>query len=457
MAVTEIAQYSAAARLERIPISSFQRQIMWILGFAFFFELGDVNTFSYAVPAILRQWHLSISEISFIVSATFFGMFVGAMSGGWFSDRIGRKRALIYTTLWYSGFSLLNALVLGPLGLFITRLLTGMGLSAMSVIGTTYISEMIPATKRGTYQGLIMTIGLFGIPVTAYVARFLVPLAPWAWRLVFVWGSVGALFAFFARRLEESPRWFENHGRMAQAEEALSRIEERARAELGDLPVPCERASRKAATHTYTDLFSGVYLRQTIVLIVAWICQTLGFYGFMAWVPTLLVSHGFSLVNSLAWSSTISLGAVPGALIAALISDSWERKWLITVVALIVAACGLTYGMSFKTTWIITFGFLVAMFLQTFAPLMFAYTPEAYPTEIRSSGMGLVYGLGRLANTVGPLLVAFFYSHYGYTSVFVYIAVCWVLVAVTIGGFGIRTQGRLLEQLSEDQKTLTVV
>jgi putative MFS transporter len=447
MATTETAQYSTAARLERIPISSFQHQIMWILGFALFFEIGDVNTFSYAAPAILRQWHLSISEIGFIVSATFVGMFVGAMSGGWFSDQIGRKRALIYTTLWYSGFSLLNALVLGPLGLLITRLMTGIGLSAMTVIGTTYISEMIPATKRGTYQGLTMTIGLLGIPVTANVARFLIPLAPWAWRLVFVWGSLGALFAFFASRLEESPRWFENHGRMAEAEEALSRMEERARAELGELPVPCEPVPSKAPTHTYLDLFSAAYLQQTIVLIVAWICETLGFYGFMAWVPTLLVSHGFSLVNSLVWSSMISLGAVPGALIAALISDSWERKWLITVVALIVAACGLAYGMSFKTAWIITFGFLVAMFLQTFAPLLFAYTPEAYPTEIRSSGMGLVYGLGRLSNTVGPLLVAFSYNHYGYTSVFVGITVCWVLLAVTVGGFGIRTQGRLLEQL----------
>lgn len=457
MATRETIRYSAAARLERIPISSFHRQIMWILGFVFFFELGDLNTFAYAAPAILKQWHLSISEISVIISATFFGMFVGATTGGWLSDRIGRKRALIYTTLWYSGFSLLNAFAWELRGLFAARLLTGMGLSAMAVIGTTYISEMFPATKRGTYQGLIMMTGLLGIPVTAYVARFLIPLAPWTWRLVFVWGSLGALFALFASHLEESPRWFEKRGRMAEGEKVLARIEELVRAEMGELPHAHELIVPETATHTFRDLFSGAYLRQTIVLIVAWICQTLGFYGFMAWVPTLLVAHGFSLVNSLAWSSAISIGAVPGALIAALVSDCWERKWLITVVALIVAACGLPYGMSFKNTWIIIFGFLVAMFLQTFAPLLYAYTSEGYPTEIRSSGMGLVYGLGRLANTVGPLLVAFFYNHYGYTSVFLYIAMCWVLVAFTIGGFGIRTRGRLLEQLNQDPKTLMVV
>lgn len=445
-------RHSTAARLERLPISSFHRQIMAALGIVFFFELGDINTFSYAAPAILKEWHLSISGISIIVSATFLGMFVGATTGGWFSDRIGRKKALIYATLWYSVFSLLNAFVWEPAGLFITRLLTGIGLSAMTVVGMTYITEMFPATKRGAYQGWILTIGLIGIPVTAYVARFSIPLAPWGWRLVFIWGSLGALAALLASRLEESPRWLEDHGHMDQAEETLARIEQRVGAECGELPVPREQVPPKDQSHAYRTLFARAHLRQTIVLLVAWICQTLGFYGFVAWVPTLLVAHGFSLVNSLAWSSAISIGAIPGALIAAVISDRWERKWLITLTALLVAACGLAYGMSFKAALIVIFGFCVAMFLQMFAALLYAYTPETYPTGIRNSGAGLAYGSGRLANALGPLLVAFFYDHYGYTTVFVYIAVCWLLVAVTIGGFGMRTKDRVLEQLDDSPK-----
>ena len=63
------------------------------------------------------------------------------------------------------------------------------------------------------------------------------------------------------------------------------------------------------------------------MLAVVWTCQTFGLYGFMSWVPTLLVAHGISLVQTLAWSSAIQLGAVPGALIGAMISDRWERKW----------------------------------------------------------------------------------------------------------------------------------
>ncbi|MGH9357947.1 MAG: MFS transporter [Terriglobia bacterium] len=443
-------QHSIAARLDRLPISSFHRQIMVALGFVFFFELGDINTFSYAAPAILKEWGLSITGIGIITSATFLGMFVGAITGGWFSDRTGRKKALIYTTIWYSVFSLLNAFVWNPAGLFITRLLTGIGLSAMTVVGITYITEMFPATKRGAYQGWILTIGLVGIPVTAYVARFCVPLAPWGWRLVFIWGSLGAVVAILASRLEESPRWLENHAQVDQAQQVMGRIEQRVSAEHGELPEAPEWVPPKVQSRSYRMLFAPAHRRQTIVLLITWICQTLGFYGFVAWVPTLLVAHGFSLLHSLAWASAISIGAIPGALIAALISDRWERKWLIAVVALVVAVCGLVYGISFKAVLIVIFGFCVAMFLQTFAALLYAYTPETYPTGIRNSGTGLAYGSGRLANAVGPLLVAFFYNHYGYTSVFVYIAVCWLLVAITIGGFGVKTKSLVLEQL-EDQ------
>lgn len=435
---------SAIARLDRLPITSFHRQIIWLLSFVFFFELGSINTFAFAAPAILKAWHLSISTISFIVSATFFGMFVGAMVGGWFSDRLGRKKALILTASWFAGFSLLNAFVIGPIGLFVTRFLTGVGLSSMTVVGITYISEMFPASRRGAYQSWIMMIGLFGIPATAYVARYSIPAAPWGWRLVFVWGSLALLFPLFSSRLEESPRWYENHGRFAEADAVLDRIEAGARAEVGELPPVSDGVHVVPRKTRFADVVRKKNLPRTFILVLAWIGQTLGLFGFTSWVPTLLVAHGFSLVHSLAWSSVMALAAVPGAGLAALVAEHWERKWWITISALLIAACGMIYGMTFQTIAIIVFGFLVEMFLHAFAPLLYAYTSECFPTEIRNSGVGLTYGCGRLANGFGPLVVALLYNRYGYLSVFIYITACWLLVAVAVGLFGPRTTGRIL-------------
>ena len=70
--------------------------------------------------------------------------------------------------------------------------------------------------------------------------------------------------------------------------------------------------------------------------------------------------------------------------------------------AVVIAVCGLLTELTFRTETIIIFGFLVAMFIQTFAPLLYAYTPECYPTHIRNSGTGLRYGVGRLCQCVWP-------------------------------------------------------
>lgn len=187
------------------------------------------------------------------------------------------------------------------------------------------------------------------------------------------------------------------------------------------------------------------------MLAVVWVFQTLGFYGFVAWVPTLLEAHGFDLVESLTFSALTTLGAVPGALLAWPISDRFGRKAPIAVVATLVAGCGLGYGLSFNPVAIVIFGFCVNALIQTFAALLYAYTPELFPTMYRNSGNGLVYGLGRLSNIAGPLIVASIFGSFGYQPVFVYIAGCWAIVAVTIAVFGPRTGKRPLENLQRSE------
>jgi putative MFS transporter len=183
---------------------------------------------------------------------------------------------------------------------------------------------------------------------------------------------------------------------------------------------------------------------RALLLISVWFCQTLGFYGFNAWVPTLLAEQGFSIARTLAQSSAISIGVVPGAWIASMIADRWERKYLIAIVAVLVGTFGMIYGLSFNSWIIVTFGFLVAMTQQVFAPILYAYTAECFPTNARNTGAGLSYGIGRLGNAVGPLIVAFLFMTYGYRSVFAYIAACWALVAMLVLAFGPRMNARTL-------------
>lgn len=442
---------TAAARLDCLRVSPFHRRTAALLAYVFFFELGDLNSFAYAAPALRQQWHLSIDTIATITSASFVGMFVGATSAGTLSDHIGRKRALAATTLWYSSMSLLNAWAWSVPSLFAARLLTGAGLSGMTVVAMTYIGEMFPSRVRGAFQARILMFGLIGIPATAYVARFTVPQADWGWRAVFIWGSLAVFFPLFARRLEESPRWLEHRGRHDEAEAVLTRIErESGRADdssaLEGGSFQTRQVNQDAARESIgvKGLIRSGAGGRALLLISVWFCQTLGFYGFNAWVPTLLAEQGFSIARTLAQSSAISIGVVPGAWIASMIAERWERKYLIAIVAVLVGTFGMIYGLSFNSWIIVTFGFLVAMTQQVFAPILYAYTAECFPTNARNTGAGLSYGIGRLGNAVGPLIVAFLFMTYGYRSVFAYIAACWALVAMLVLAFGPRMNARTL-------------
>jgi putative MFS transporter len=436
-----------AARLDRLPLSSFHRRVLYALAFGFFFELADLNTFAYAAPGLREYMHLRVAEIGYITSGSFLGMFVGAAGAGWLADRLGRRRTLIMSVLWYSLCSLLNAFAWDTTTLLAARLVTGAGLGAMTVVAITYLSETMPRTHRGRMQGAVLAIGLIGIPVMAFVARAVVPTGPNGWRWVFCFGALGVFAVAWLLRLPESPRWLLNVGQEERAVDTMAAIEHEVRGASGPLPEvetiedvsPPTRVSGRM-------LLQPPLRRRTVMLLAAWIFQTLGFYGFVSWVPTLLAEHGFSLATSLTFSALTTIGAVPGALLAWPISDRFHRKAPAVIVAVLIAACGISYGLSFNAVAIVAFGFAVSFLIQTFAALLYAYTPELYPTSVRNTGSGLAYGVGRLANIFGPLLVAAIYSHAGYVWVFVYIGACWLAVAAAIAIFGPRSGQSSLEE-----------
>src|SRR6185369_1241030 len=161
------------------------------------------------------------------------------------------------------------------------------------------------------------------------------------------------------------------------ADAAMARIEARVLEEQGELPDVETAAVALPRSGGFRELVASGSLGRLALLMTIWMCQTLGIYGFLSWVPTLLVEHGFSVVRSLEQSSAMSIGAVPGAWIASKLSDRWERKSLIGIVAITIAMCGLSYGLSFRTTTIVIFGFLVAIGQHVFTPA------DPSPPEIR--------------------------------------------------------------------------
>ncbi len=437
-----------AARIDRLPFSKLHWRLLALLAIPQFFDSVDIYTFPSAAPGLVKFWGLSIDDIALITSAAFFGMFLGASLGGALADRLGRRRGLILFVVLGSAASLATALAQSVPMLVAARIVTGFGLAAGIVTTMTCVAEFFPPARRGKSQATVMVIGLFAIPITNWVARMTVPNSPDGWRYVFAWGAVGFAFVIAARWMPESPRWLARQSRFAEAEATLRAMEQAVAQEVGPLAEPRPVGHPNAAHAPWITMFGPEYRRRTIVLCLMWILQTLGFYGFEAWVPTLLVKSGITLTQSLTYVTLMNVGAPIGALLAAYVSDRFERKHSIAVTAAAIAVFGLLYGLSFVPALIVVFGVLVGMLIQTFASLIYAYTPEQFPTDLRNGATGFTYGLGRLANVANAFLIAAIFTHIGYVAVFAYIAGAWLLTAALTVLFGPRTTGRRLEVLN---------
>jgi MFS transporter, putative metabolite:H+ symporter len=432
---------NALNRLNRLPISRFHKLTLIAVSFAYFFEFADINSFSITAPKLVKIWGVTVDQVAYVTSLSFAGMFVGSIVASAMADRWGRKNALLVTTLWFGIFSLATVFAWDVVSIGVFRVLTSAGLSAMTVVAVIYVNEMYPAANRGRYQAYAIVIGICGTPVTNLIASAVVPINSWSWRLVYLWGALGILLVLFTRQLKESPRWYESRGEHAKADAVLREIEARVAAEKGPLPEPAPPVeAAPAAKAPLRLLLRKKYLLPTLLLTVVWVTQTIGFFGYSSWAPTLLSKEGISVEKSVFYIAISTVGAPLGSYLAALVIDRFERKWCLVAFGAIIALCGLLYGLTFSPILIVVFGFLVNLFERGYTALGYAYSPELFDTNARSLGTGVSYGIGRLSNAAGPLIVAALYNHSGYRSVFFFIAGTWIVGALVVAAFGPRTR-----------------
>ena len=82
---------SVAARLERLPMTSYQRSLFAIIATAWFFDSMDLGIMTFILGSIKAEFGLSAAQTGLLASSSFLGMFFGAATAGLLADRFGRK------------------------------------------------------------------------------------------------------------------------------------------------------------------------------------------------------------------------------------------------------------------------------------------------------------------------------------------------------------------------------
>jgi putative MFS transporter len=396
------------------------------------FELYDLFMTAYISLGLIHE-HLFVATaasafalrgFASFVAAGFAGMFFGTLIFSWISDRFGRKATFTYSLVWYSAATLVMAFMHSAQAIDAWRFIAGLGIGVQLVTIDTYISEISPAHERGFWIAFSQFIGYLAIPVAALLAYLLIPHTYFGlagWRYVAIAGALGGGVVWFLRGgLPESQRW------------------QQAR----------RRNERHDLAHAWSAIWSRDYRTRTTMMVVFNLAQTIGFYGFTSWVPIFLASQGVSFTRSLEYAFIIAIVNPAGPLIAMQMADRWQRKWQIVVLSLVIAAAGLFFAQARVPAAVIAFGIIVTLANAWFSCAFHAYQAELYPTRIRAQAVGFVYSWSRFSSIFVGFIIAAVLRAYGTLGVFSVIAIAMLVVAVTIGAFGIRTNRVALEELA---------
>src|ERR1700732_4533166 len=169
---------TVAARMNRLPITSWHRRATIAIGLGLFFDIYEVFLSGVLVSVLGHQFHLDSTGMSLLLASAFLGMFLGALTLGRLADRLGRRPAFLLALSIYSMFSLVGAFSVGPVMLVVSRFFAGLGIGAEPPISDTYLADLLPPKQRGKYMASAYTLSFAGVPLAGFLAHWLVPIAP---------------------------------------------------------------------------------------------------------------------------------------------------------------------------------------------------------------------------------------------------------------------------------------
>lgn len=393
------------------PIS--ERKLLGIVGTGWLFDAMDVGILSFIITALTLDWGLSSQQAGWIGSVNSIGMAVGAFVFGIMADRVGRRTVFMITILIFSIASGLSALAASYLIFVVLRFFIGAGLGGELPVASTLVSESVAPERRGRMVVLLESFWAVGWLLAAIISYFVIP--DYGWRVALLLTAIPALFAVFLRKnLPDSP----SYTKLKQKTSVMAGIRQ---------------------------LLAKGFAKRSMMLWIVWFCIMLSYYGMFLWLPSVMVEKGFDMVRSFEYVLIMTLAQLPGYFSAAWLIEKVGRKPILIIYLIGTAISAVLFGNAESAGMLLTAGMLLSFFNLGAYGILYAYTPEQYPTAIRATGSGIAATAGRIGGILGPLLIGYRGPlGISVSTVFLLFCVTVLIAAVAVWLLGEETKGKTL-------------
>ena len=423
-----------------------------LAGFLFGF---DTVVISGAEQKIQSLWELDSLTHGLCMSAALWGTLLGAIFGGWPTERLGRRPTLIGVGLLYFVSAVWSGVAGGPISFMAARFIGGVGVGIATVASPLYISEISPPKSRGRLAGMFQFNIVFGILV-AFLSNYLIGKfmdAEVAWRWMLGVAALPSLaYTAMCFVIPESPRWQIVH---AGRRDAAADVFRGANPHFSESEIQSlvDSVEASAAGTAGSAKFFTTRLRVPILLafLIAFFNQLSGINAVLYYAPRIFEWTG--LGQDAARLQTVGIGATNliFTFVGLWLIDRLGRRTLLVVgslgyiASLGVCAWAFSAG-SYGVVPVCIFAFIAAHAVGQGA-VIWVFISEIFPNRNRAAGQALgssthwlfaallTLVFPKMAESLAPAVI------FGFFCGMMVLQLVWVLVAVP------ETKGVPLEEM----------
>lgn len=418
-----------------------------LAGLLFGFDTAVISGVTHALRTV---YQLDDQGLGLAVSVALWGTFFGALFMGRLGDAIGGRDALRVIGLMYV-MSSIGCALSPSLSLFVvSRFILGLAIGGSSVLAPVYISEIVPAERRGALVGLFQFNIVFGI-LLAYLSNYIVGQMitgdnVWRWKLGLAALPAGVFFLLLFT-IGQSARWLVAKGRIEEAVESLTQL---------GISNPAATIADFQQSDIGQGKLSWVRHKKPIIfaLLLALFNQFTGINAILYYLNDIFAAAGFSAVSADLQSVAVGGANLAATLLGMALIDRFGRKKLLTTgaIGMVAALAGVTVIMATGQGQ----GFLLALlilFIVSFAAsqgaVIWVYISEIFPTPVRSRGQSLGSAMHWIVNAVISAVFPLVAAHTKALP-FAVFAVATLIQFVVVSKFFPETKGVELEDMEKE-------